>query len=165
MSRVARDWAWRCRALMPSLRLGLVALAEQADDNGGICMASLELLQRMTGLSRRVVAKTLNALEAAGLITSEPGGCDGATRYRLLLERPGGLRWTARGPNAKTDRKMGPNPHRDGKRGSSRSASTGKPLPSAYHNALRRAAAGAPGGCWPSRSAPRAHGGPAGGAR
>ena len=40
-------------------------------------------------LSRRGVANSLNALEAAGLIAREPGGCDGATRYWLLLDRPG----------------------------------------------------------------------------
>ena len=89
MSERAWDWAWRRRGLTPTRRLVLLALAEYAEDNGETCMPAPWLLRRMTGLSRRGVAKTLNALEAAGLIASEPGGCDGATRYWLLLDRPG----------------------------------------------------------------------------
>jgi DNA-binding MarR family transcriptional regulator len=89
MSERAWDWAWRCRGLTPARRLVLLALAEHAGDNGETCMPAPGLLRRMTGLSRRGVAKTLNALEAVRLIAREPGGCDGATRYRLLLDRPG----------------------------------------------------------------------------
>ena len=89
MSERAWDWAWRCRGLTPARRLVLLALAEHAEYNGETCMPAPGLLRRMTGLSRRGVAKTLNALEAVRLIAREPGGCDGATRYRLLLDRPG----------------------------------------------------------------------------
>jgi DNA-binding HxlR family transcriptional regulator len=45
-------------------------LAEYAEDNGETCMPAPWLLRRMTGLSRRGVAKTLNALETAGLIAT-----------------------------------------------------------------------------------------------
>ena len=69
--------------------LGAARLAEHAGDNGETCMPAPGLLRRMTGLSRRGVAKTLNALEAVRLIAREPSGCEGATRYRLLLDRPG----------------------------------------------------------------------------
>jgi DNA-binding MarR family transcriptional regulator len=89
MSERAWNWAWVCRGLTPTLRLVLLALAEHAGDDGETCLPALGRLERMTGLSRRGVAKTLNALEATGLIAREPGECHGSTTYRLLLDRPG----------------------------------------------------------------------------
>lgn len=89
MSDRAWDWAWRCRGLASTRRLVLLALAEHADDDGETCLRALGRLERMTGLSRRGVAKTLNALEAARLIAREQGERDGSTMYRLLLDRPG----------------------------------------------------------------------------
>ena len=89
MSERAWQWAWRCRGLTPARRLVLLALAEHADDNGETCIPSLHVVGRMTGLSRRGLAKTLNGLALARLIARECGGCDGATRYRLLPEGRG----------------------------------------------------------------------------
>jgi len=74
--------------LTPTQRLVLLALAEYADDEGATSLPSLRRLERMTSLSRRGIAKTLNALEAAGLIARDEGECAGATAYRLFLDRP-----------------------------------------------------------------------------
>ena len=89
MSERAWDWAWHCRGLTPTQRLALLALAEHANDDGATCLPPLRRMERMTGLSRRGIAKTLNALEVAGLIARERGESDGSTTYRLLLDRPG----------------------------------------------------------------------------
>lgn len=89
MNDHARDWAWRSRGLTPTRRVVLLALAQQTDGDGETYLLSLGVLERMTGLSRRGVVKTLNALEAAGLIAGERGECDGSTTYRLLLDGAG----------------------------------------------------------------------------
>jgi DNA-binding MarR family transcriptional regulator len=89
MNDRALDWAWHCHGLTPTQRIVLLALAEQAAEDGATCRPPLRRLERMTGLSRRGVAKTLNALEAARLIAREQGECDGSTTYRLLIDRPG----------------------------------------------------------------------------
>ena len=91
MNDAAWDWAWHCRGLTQTRRLVLLALAERADDEGETCLPPLRRLERMTGLSRRGIAKTLNALEAAGLVARERDECDGSTAYRLLLDHPGSV--------------------------------------------------------------------------
>jgi DNA-binding MarR family transcriptional regulator len=89
MNDRAWDWAWHCRGLTPTQRLVLLALAEQAGEDGATYLPPLRRLQRMTGLSRRGIAKTLHALEAAGWIVTERAEYDGATAYRLLLDGAG----------------------------------------------------------------------------
>ncbi|MGA7982053.1 MAG: helix-turn-helix domain-containing protein [Chromatiaceae bacterium] len=89
MNDRAWDWAWHCRGLTPTQRLVLLALAEQAGEDGETCLPPLRRLERMTGLSRRGIAKTLHALEATGWIARERAEYDGATAYRLLLDGAG----------------------------------------------------------------------------
>ena len=89
MNDHAWDWAWHCRGLSPTQRLVLLALAEQAADDGETSLPPLRRLERMTGLSRRGIAKTLNALETAGWIVRERVESDGLTAYRLLLDGSG----------------------------------------------------------------------------
>jgi DNA-binding MarR family transcriptional regulator len=89
MSDRARDWVWRSRGLTPRRRVVLLALAHHADGDGEIDLPALGVLERMSGLSRRGIVKTLNALQAAGLIARGRGECDGSARYRLLLDGAG----------------------------------------------------------------------------
>jgi DNA-binding MarR family transcriptional regulator len=89
MNDRARKWAWRCRGLTPTRRVLLLALAQHADGDGETDLPALGVLERMTGLSRRGIVKTLNALQAAGLIARGRGECDGSVTYRLLLDGAG----------------------------------------------------------------------------
>jgi len=89
MSNHERDWAWRSRGLTPTRRVVLLALAQHANGDGETDLFALGVLERMTGLSRRGIVKTLNALQAAGLITRGRGECDGSATYRLLLDGAG----------------------------------------------------------------------------
>jgi DNA-binding MarR family transcriptional regulator len=89
MNDHAWDWAWHRRGLTPTQCLVLLALAEQAAEDGATCLPPLRRLERMTGLSRPGIAKTLNALETAGLIFREQAEDDGSTSYRLLLDGSG----------------------------------------------------------------------------
>jgi DNA-binding MarR family transcriptional regulator len=89
MSNRARDWVWRSRGLTPARRVVLLALAHHADGDGEIDLPALGVLERMTGLSRRGIVKTLNGLQAAGLIARGRGECDGSATYRLLLDDAG----------------------------------------------------------------------------
>jgi hypothetical protein len=82
MSREARDWAWR-QAVTPTQKLVLLALAERADV-AGACWPSLSALERVTGLSRRGLTKTLAGLDGA-LLERIAGGANRSTRYRLRL--------------------------------------------------------------------------------
>ncbi len=91
MNDHAWEWAWHRRGLTPTQRLVLLALAEQAAEDGATCLPPLRRLERMTGRSRRGIAKTLNALEAAGLIARERGESDGSTAYRLFPIGTGSL--------------------------------------------------------------------------
>jgi hypothetical protein len=61
-------------------------LSERADDHGECLTRSPGRLGRMTELSKRRMAKVLDALEATPLIVAERGGFAGLTRYRVLLD-------------------------------------------------------------------------------
>ncbi len=89
MNDRAWDWAWDCRGLTPTQRLVLLALAERAAEDGATCLPPFRRLERMTGLDRRGIAKTLNALEAAGLIARKRADYDRPTVYRLVLDGSG----------------------------------------------------------------------------
>ena len=89
MNDRARKWAWRTRGLTPTRRVVLLALAQHTDGDGEVDLPTLGVLERMTGLSRRGIVKTLNALQAAGLIARGRGECHESATYRLLLDGAG----------------------------------------------------------------------------
>jgi len=74
-------------------KLVLIALADEADDNGGSCFPSIRRIATRTGLSLGGVRNHLTTLETAGLITIERPAKTGRghhNRYRLNLDKRAG---------------------------------------------------------------------------
>lgn len=88
MSHLATIAAWRTRlGLSPIQRLVLLALADEADSTGyvdGRARRSQSFLADKTGCGRRTVQRALEALEAAGAITTLVAGT-GSERAEYLL--------------------------------------------------------------------------------
>jgi Helix-turn-helix domain len=66
-----------------SARLVALVLSTHMNRNGGSCYPSLTTLERETGLARKTVWKSIDALETAGLLTRERSR-GRVTRYRAL---------------------------------------------------------------------------------
>ena len=74
---------WDCALVGPTKRLVLLALADNANDEGE-CWPSVATLSRKTGLCERAVRTSLRQLEADGWIsTLVNGGRRGANRYAI----------------------------------------------------------------------------------
>jgi hypothetical protein len=87
LSIVAMNWAWR-QALMPTLKLVLMALADAADDQG-VCWPSVSTLAKKCTVSTRTVQRSLRTLIDRGLLIAEPrqrrDGSSTSNCYRLLI--------------------------------------------------------------------------------
>lgn len=85
MSVQVSAWAWKLRH-PPTLKLVLLALADQADDEGE-CWPSIKYIARKCCVSERTVQRALKQFEALGLISVLPrfksGGLQDSNRYRL----------------------------------------------------------------------------------
>ena len=67
MSNKASAWAWEQQGLITSEKFTLVALADNADEEG-VCWPGQRFLSKKTGLSRVTVRKAITSLEAKGLL-------------------------------------------------------------------------------------------------
>lgn len=63
-------WAWTINGLGPDTKFVLIALAEQADDNG-YCWPSLGLIAQRVEMGERTVRHHLKTLQKVGLLTVE----------------------------------------------------------------------------------------------
>lgn len=92
MSGRVVGWAFDMPDLTPTQKLTLVALADNASDDG-TCWPSQRTLANKTGLSERTVRTALKALEARGLLSRRPRlRNDGKGRtsdlYKLSVHQP-----------------------------------------------------------------------------
>jgi pyocin large subunit-like protein len=73
MSETARKWAWLVEGLTSAQKIVLVALADLAHVEAEVflCQPSHAALAELTGLSTRTVQRSLDALDAAGLISRQ----------------------------------------------------------------------------------------------
>jgi len=85
MSWRALDWAWR-QQLPPLAKLVLLALADHHNDDTGRCNPGLARLSERTGLPRCSVQRATTELQAAGLISTTPGGGRASTTYALAID-------------------------------------------------------------------------------
>lgn len=87
MSIRASNWAWG-QGLPPSQKVLLLALADQADDDG-ICWPSMKTLAKKICADPRTAQRNMRELEAAKLVSVEPrhrpDGDSTSNIYRLAL--------------------------------------------------------------------------------
>lgn len=87
MSVIAMAWAWTINGLGPDTKFVLIALAEQADENG-YCWPSQKLIAQRVEMGERTVRHHLKTLQKVGLLTAEVrSSADGrcANAYRLHI--------------------------------------------------------------------------------
>ncbi len=90
MSVRVMTWVWDQTEVGGGDRLLLLALADEADDEGGSCYPSIRRLAAKTRTHTNTVQRGVGRLEAAGLIEvdrPEKQGRGHFNRYRLLVER------------------------------------------------------------------------------
>ncbi|MGH8607458.1 MAG: helix-turn-helix domain-containing protein [Gammaproteobacteria bacterium] len=133
MSIAAMNWAWG-QALPPTPKLVLMALADAAADDHGVCWPSAATLARKCSVSTRTVRRILQELVQRGLIDTEArfrkDGSRTANRYVMALR--GGDKMSP-GPVARnrapTPGWLGPCDTRDTPRTTTRSVRESPPLP------------------------------------
>lgn len=81
MSIAAMTWAWGLEELPPSETLVLLALADQANDQG-LCWPSQETIASKARCSLRSVKRAVNSLRNAGLLEVEHRGREGFSKGR-----------------------------------------------------------------------------------
>lgn len=79
------SWAFDLEGLTSSEKLTLLALCDRADQNGKCWPAYTDILRR-TGLNRKTLARTIQSLEAKGLI--EKGKRHGRSTVYSILSGP-----------------------------------------------------------------------------
>lgn len=84
------DWAWAQTTTTTTAKLVLLALAKHANA-AHVCWPSLARLAKLTGCQVRTVTRSLDDLEAAGLIerTRSRGGAGRSSRYLLCITEQG----------------------------------------------------------------------------
>lgn len=88
MAFKATVWAWK-QGIDPMDKLTLLALADYADKDTFETRRSLNAIAEKTGAGRRTVMRSLNRLEAAGLIERQKGDRATSTLYRILVTGDG----------------------------------------------------------------------------
>ena len=81
MSIAAMTWAWGLEELPPGETLVLLALADQANDQG-LCWPSQETIASKARCSLRSVKRAVNSLRNAGLLEVEHRGREGFSKGR-----------------------------------------------------------------------------------
>lgn len=90
MSNEAQSWAWKQNCGFSSDKNVLVALADNAWEDGSNAWPSVALLARKTGLVRRTVQMSLRRLELNGFIEKTAEADPGRTKpttYRVVMDR------------------------------------------------------------------------------
>lgn len=93
MSVRASSSVWRSSLSEGSSRLILLALADNADDDG-LCWPSVALLARKARVSESTVHRALAALVAGGDLTIDEGGGRKSNRYHVTIYPDTGVRLT-----------------------------------------------------------------------
>lgn len=88
MSIKVIQWVWDCSQSKNAERLVLLAIADNAADDGSHAYPSLAELQRKANLSERAVRDALRRLEAAGELRTHVGGGRGGTNYYTVVMTP-----------------------------------------------------------------------------
>jgi DNA-binding Lrp family transcriptional regulator len=96
------QWVWDCSQSKNAERLVLLAIADNAADDGSHAYPSLAELQRKANLSERAVRDALRRLEAAGELKTHIGGGRGGTNYYTVIMTPCDRRNPADSAPAKT---------------------------------------------------------------
>lgn len=88
MSIKATNWAWSL-SLPPALKLILMALADEADDDG-LCWPSVRRIARKAGVSERTVQRAIKKYGSSDLlrvsVRSRTDGSQASNFYHLALE-------------------------------------------------------------------------------
>ena len=91
MSVKVTTWVWEHSASRGPARLVLLAIADNAHDDGAQAWPSITTLVRKTGLAERTVQVALNALQAIGeLQVDHNAGPRHCNLYRILMLTPAG---------------------------------------------------------------------------
>jgi DNA-binding transcriptional ArsR family regulator len=91
VSNAAQSWAWKQAPKQASDKVVLVALADNAWEDGSNAWPSVKLLSEKTGLSERTVQRSLRRLVDAGYIAVQEEAQPSRFRptvYRVDLSRP-----------------------------------------------------------------------------
>lgn len=88
MSIKVIQWVWDCSESKNAERLVLLAIADNAADDGSHAYPSLTELQRKANLSERAVRDALRRLEARGELVTHIGGGRGGTNYYTVIMKP-----------------------------------------------------------------------------
>jgi hypothetical protein len=90
MSIRVMTWVWDCSTASGNDRLVLLAIADNAADDGTNAWPSLHTLARKTLLDVRTVRRVLRRLEAGGhLFVGVAAGPNGANRYTVRMHQRG----------------------------------------------------------------------------
>ena len=104
----AEQWAWKQKTPSPVTKLLLVALADNADEDG-VCWPGVKHLMIKTGLSERTVRRSLRLLEAERLMITESRmdqhGRPRSNSYVLAMRPAWHLGWGQSGPTLESLRK------------------------------------------------------------
>jgi hypothetical protein len=89
MSTRVQTWVFLNSEATGNDRLVLLALADEADDDGGSCYPSIQRLALKTRCNARTVRRCIERLEADGALDVERGGAGrgNVNRYRILLDK------------------------------------------------------------------------------
>lgn len=118
MSIKVMNWVWEHSDAAGNERLVLLAIADNADDDGSNAWPSRATLAAKTLLDERTVRRIIKRLEAAGRLRVESGnGRTHSNRYTVVMHAPAAPETGAERPRANCPRAICPRAARPRKGG------------------------------------------------